>query len=355
MLADRTENDASYRVLDRAGDASRNGVWTVLVAAPTEEIDEADDSLGHSLIVAGGLVILLSAAGAWLLGSAALRAVDRLRGDVEAITAADIAARVKVPPGRDELAALGSTFNALLDRLGFRVGQTAPIRGRRRSRAARAAGRTPHGARAGRSSCRGAVRSLALAVRAAADEVERMARLADDLLFLARSDDGELQVRPVLVPLEPLLLQATGTRALSAADRGVTLEVVSPPDLQVEVDPDRLRHALDNLLDNALRVTTPGGTRARGGGAAARARRPSPWRTPGPGSPRSSCRGRSNASAGRTRPAATTPAVRGWGWRSSRRWPRRTAGRRRPGTPRRGRRGHPPAAYPGVSPQPVRA
>ena len=258
VLDDREENDISYRILIEP--VSRpNGLWIVLVAGPTEETDEAVDSLGHSLIVAGSLVILLSAAGAWVLGSAALRAVDRMRTDVEAITAADISARVKVPAGRDELAALGSTFNALLDRLGFALA--------RQRRFVADAGHELRGPlavlrmeleladRPARSR-----EELASAVRAAADEVERLARLADDLLFLARSDDGDLRVRPLVVPLEPLLRQATGTRALSAEHHGVALEVVSPPGLRIDVDSDRLRHALDNLLDNALRVTKPGGT-----------------------------------------------------------------------------------------------
>jgi two-component system OmpR family sensor kinase len=258
VLDDRMENGISYRILIEPV-RKPNGVWTVLVAAPTEETDEAVDSLGHSLIVAGSLVILLAAAGAWVLGSAALRAVDRMRSDVEAITAADITARVKVPAGRDELAALGSTFNALLDRLGFALA--------RQRRFVADAGHELRGPlavlrmeleladRPSRSR-----EELALAVRAAADEVERLARLADDLLFLARSDDGDLQVRRLLVPLEALLLQATNTRALSAEHRGVALEVVSPPGLRIEVDPDRLRHALDNLLDNALRASRAGGT-----------------------------------------------------------------------------------------------
>ena len=204
------------------------------------------------------LVVLLSAAGAWVLGSAALRAVDRMRGSVEAITAADMTARVKVPPGRDELAALGSTFNALLDRLAF-----AHARQRRFVADAGHELRGPLAVLrmelelADRPSRRRD--ELALAVRAAADEVDRLARLADDLLFLARSDDGDLQVRRESVLLEPLLRQATSTRSRSAAEQGVTLEVVAPPGLRIDVDPDRLRHALDNLVANALRVTPSGG------------------------------------------------------------------------------------------------
>ena len=127
VLADRTENDIGYRILVEP--VSRpNGLWTVLVAAPTEEEDEANGQprpQPPSWPVR--LVVLLSTAGAWVLGSAALRAVDRMRGSVEAITAADMTARVKVPPGRDELAALGSTFNALLGPTRLRPRPAAPL------------------------------------------------------------------------------------------------------------------------------------------------------------------------------------------------------------------------------------
>jgi signal transduction histidine kinase len=96
-------------------------------------------------------------------------------------------------------------------------------------------------------------------VRAAAEEVERLARLANDLLFLARSDDGALQVVKADVPVEPLLRQAVATRMLTASAAQVAVEVLPAPGLHADLDADRVRHALDNLLANAVRAAGPGG------------------------------------------------------------------------------------------------
>jgi two-component system, OmpR family, sensor kinase len=257
VLATRMTGDDSYRVLAEPL-ARTGGSWTVLVAAPREETQETIDSLEHSLLVAGALVILFAGLGSWVLGSAALRAVDRMRLSVENMTAADMSVRVKIPPGNDELAALGTTFNALLDRLSVALA--------RQRRFVADAGHELRGPLAVlRIELELADRpqrtrpQLAAAISAAADEVDRMARLANDLLFLARSDDGELQVDKRRVEIEPLLNQAVAGRALAAAHAAICMDVDVPNGLQALVDADRLRHALDNLLDNALRVTASGG------------------------------------------------------------------------------------------------
>ena len=257
VLVTTSAGGIRYRVL--AEPVPRpEGSWTVIVAAPLVELNETVENLRHSLFIAGTLMILLSAAGAWLLGSAALRAVERMRRQVETMTADDLTVRVRVPAGRDELAALGTTFNALLDRLAHGLN--------RQRRFVADAGHELRGPLAvlqmelelaGRP--QRTREELAAAVTAAADEVERLARLANDLLFLARTDDGQLQVVAARILVEPLLRQAAAVRALAAAGAGVTLEVHTSPGLRGDVDADRIRQALDNLLANAVRATPRGG------------------------------------------------------------------------------------------------
>jgi two-component system, OmpR family, sensor kinase len=253
-----TEADGiPYRVLVEPVNRP-DGVWTLIVAAPLVEMRETVEDLRHSLLIAGALIVLLSAAGAWLLGSAALRAVERMRRSVESMTADDLSERVRVPPGRDELAALGTTFNALLDRLAHGLA--------RQRRFVADAGHELRGPLAvlqmelelaqRPQRTRG---ELEAAVRAAVEEVERLARLANDLLFLARSDDGELQVVKSRILVEPLLRQAAAVRAHAAAEAAVTLEVRAMPGVRGDLDADRIRQALDNLLANALRASSPGG------------------------------------------------------------------------------------------------
>jgi two-component system OmpR family sensor kinase len=257
VLRTREAGGIPYRVLVEP--VSRpDGTWTVLVAAPLVEMQETLESLRHSLFVAGALVVLLSAIGSWALGSAALRAVERMRRSVETMTADDLSVRVRVPGGRDELAALGSTFNALIDRLAHALA--------RQRRFVADAGHELRGPLAVlqmelelADRPQRTREELAAAVRAAAEEVERLARLANDLLFLARSDDGALQVVKADVPVEPLLRQAVATRMLTASAAQVAVEVLPAPGLHADLDADRVRHALDNLLANAVRAAGPGG------------------------------------------------------------------------------------------------
>lgn len=88
--------------------------------------------------------------------------------------------------------------------------------------------------------------------------VDRLARLVDSLLTLARLDEGALPLEREPVPVAVLLTTAAGNaRRLAAPDVRVT--VAAPPDLWVHGDPDRLHQLLLTLVDNAARATPAGG------------------------------------------------------------------------------------------------
>jgi signal transduction histidine kinase len=94
---------------------------------------------------------------------------------------------------------------------------------------------------------------LRAALESAAEETDRLIRLAEDLLLLARADNHQPFLRPVRLSLADLLHAAARGAGTRAAERGVVISVDTPTDLHVEADPDRLRQAVDNLLDNATR------------------------------------------------------------------------------------------------------
>jgi signal transduction histidine kinase len=87
----------------------------------------------------------------------------------------------------------------------------------------------------------------------ASEECDRLAQLADDLLVLARSGNGGLPVRPETVAMRGALEEARTRFAARAAERGREIAVEVDGDPMIEVDPLRLRQALSNLIDNALR------------------------------------------------------------------------------------------------------
>ncbi|MEP6817746.1 MAG: ATP-binding protein [Marmoricola sp.] len=232
---------------------------TVLVLGTTREVPATALSRVRTALLFGGLVaVVLSAWGAWLLAGAALRPVERMRSEAEEITAGDTEARLAVPRTRDEVARLGRTLNSMLERLNKAVAQ-------QRDFVADAGHelRTPLtflrtelelAGRPGRTR-----EELRAAVSRAVEDTNRLTRLAEDLLLLARSD-----VRGALFQLAPMLLGSPARDAVEAArsraaDAGVTLCIDLSSEVPVEADHDRLRQVVDNLLDNALRFSPTGG------------------------------------------------------------------------------------------------
>jgi signal transduction histidine kinase len=100
---------------------------------------------------------------------------------------------------------------------------------------------------------------LERALRSAAEETDRLARLADDLLVLARSDRGRLPIRREFVDVARMVGGTVETFAARASERGVVIDVRVPEELRADVDELRIRQALGNLLDNGLRYVPSGG------------------------------------------------------------------------------------------------
>ena len=90
-------------------------------------------------------------------------------------------------------------------------------------------------------------------------ETQRMKRLVEDLLTLARADSGPVQLRLVPTDISQLVETVAGDMQTLAASRGAALNVQSEPRIEAEVDPDRVRQLLVILVDNALRHGRPGG------------------------------------------------------------------------------------------------
>lgn len=203
------------------------------------------------VVAAVGPLVLLSALGSWVLAGAALGPVERMRRRAEVISAEDIDARLPIPPTR-EIAALARTFNELLGRL-----QGALVRERQLVADAGHELRTPLTALRGelelamrpdrsRDDLRGAVKS-------AFGQTERIVRLAQDLLLLARSGQDPALLRRTSTDLPDLLeaeLEATRARAAATC---VSIVLRAQPVPPLAVDPDRIRQLVGNLLDNALR------------------------------------------------------------------------------------------------------
>jgi hypothetical protein len=249
--ADRT------RVL--AGPATRgNEPVVVAVGARTVVSDVAVERVELGLLLGGPVAVLLAGVGAWVLAGAALRPVERMRREAAEISDRDLGRRLGVPPTRDEIAALGTTINALLGRLQEALhrerGFVADAGHELRTPLAILRAELELASRPGRSR-----EVLVEAIHQAGVETDRLIRLAEDLLLLARADNHQPFLRPQRLSVPELLHAAARGAGNRAAEREVTVAVHVPSTLDVEADPDRLRQAVDNLLDNAARHSPHGG------------------------------------------------------------------------------------------------
>jgi signal transduction histidine kinase len=229
---------------------SANG--PIIVAGTTlKDRERANESLLRALLIGVPLALLLASIAGVGLAAGALRPVERMRSRAATISAADVDARLPLPEARDEIRRLGETLNEMLARL-----QSAFARERAFVADASHELRTPLAilkaelelaAREGRSS-----QELSAAVRSAVEEVDRLSRLAEDLLVLARADEGRLPVRAEPQPLEPLVRQVACAFEARARANGRAITTESPDGLEATVDPLRIRQALGNLVENAL-------------------------------------------------------------------------------------------------------
>jgi signal transduction histidine kinase len=90
-------------------------------------------------------------------------------------------------------------------------------------------------------------------------ESERMGRIVNDLLMLARADAGERTIAPVKVYVDDVAVDAVGSVRVLAERRGVALDVLQFEESAAVADPVLVRQLLVILLDNAIKFTAPGG------------------------------------------------------------------------------------------------
>jgi signal transduction histidine kinase len=240
------ERRGQWRVLARAT-PTRDGV--VVVARSLGPRDESLDHLRHELIVFLPLALLAACLGGYALAAGALRPVEILRRRAEAVTPGEPSS-LPVPSAQDEVSRLAVTLNDMLARL-----QAAFEHERRFVADASHELRTPLALL--RTELDLALRrprtreELEAALRSAAEETQRLSRLADDLLLIARADQGPLPIRREVVAADDLLADAATRFANRSGSLGRELRV-EPCDLQIEADPLRVGQALVNLVDNAL-------------------------------------------------------------------------------------------------------
>ncbi len=228
--------------------STADGPVTVIVGRDLEDVAEATAPVIASLAIGVPLLLALVGAVTWLIVGRALAPVERIRREVEAVSAEELHRRVPDPPGSDEISHLASTMNRMLDRL-----EASHVRQRRFVSDASHELRSPvasirqHAEVAIAHPERSDVRELAEPVLA---EAERLQRLVEDLLLLSRIDEGARLGAAEPIDVDDLVLEEAA-RLREATSLRIDTRGVSAG--RVLGDRARLAHLLRNLTDNAAR------------------------------------------------------------------------------------------------------
>jgi heavy metal sensor kinase len=211
----------------------------------------------HALVVLIPLGVALATIGGALIARTALRPVDEMARAARRITAEDLGQRISLRGTGDELDRLAETLNEMLGRL---AGTFAEMR--------RFAADAAHELRTPLTALKGGIEVSLRAARSAEEyrqvltssleEVERLIRLAEDLLLLSRSAAGPESPRG-RVELEPLLLELFEIGARLAQGTGVSVRLNDVTPATVRGDGLALHRAVLNLIENAVKYTPAGG------------------------------------------------------------------------------------------------
>jgi signal transduction histidine kinase len=211
---------------------------------------ESLDRLRHEFLFAAPLALLLATLAGYVLAGAALRPVEAMRRRAEAVSAATPGARLPVPAAKDEISRLAETLNEMLERLeaAFRHERRFVADASHELRTPLALLRTELDLALRRTRSR---EELEAALRSAAEETDRLTGLAEDLLLVARADQGELPVRREQVGAHTLFARVSERFGTRARELGRDV-LVRGADVELNVDPLRLEQALGNLVANGL-------------------------------------------------------------------------------------------------------
>ena len=246
----RAQDGAAVRLLARPVNA--DGTKEIVVVG--EPLAQRERALGalHALLAIGGpIALLIASVVGYILAAAALRPVERMRRHAAAVTAAGTSERLPVPPTNDEIGRLGRTLNEMLARL-----EVAFKRERAFVSDASHELRTPLAIL--RTELELALRGkhtqeeLEDAIRSAAEESERLSSLAEDLLVIARSDQGRLPVHPEVLVAGDVLARVAGRFQTRAKVEGRPITADPSEGVLLNADLARIEQALANLVDNAL-------------------------------------------------------------------------------------------------------
>ncbi|WP_139652214.1 sensor histidine kinase [Raoultibacter phocaeensis] len=246
--------DASIKVGDEVVGSVSVWLYGSSTLLTTQDIEFREKSY-QAMIFAAAIAIILSLCIGFLFARNLVRPINRMTTTAKAIAEGDMSARTNMR-GDDEISRLGETFDAMAES----VEKDRELERRLTTDVAHEL-RTP--LMAIQSTVEAMVDGVFVAdterLETVNSEVQRLSRLVDALLKLARLENRSTPMKEEVVDVGSLIAGIVSTHEAFVNDSGLTMEFKTQPDVYVYGDADMIRQATANLISNAVRYTPEGG------------------------------------------------------------------------------------------------
>jgi heavy metal sensor kinase len=254
----RFRDGSSFRLLSAPIFLDGALVNIIQVGTSLRPVEEMLQRLLLVLLVSLPVALAVALGGGWFLAGRALRPVEAITLAACRIAAGDLTQRLTVAHSQDEIGRLSATFNDMIARMEASFRQV-----RQFSADASHELRTPLTVMKGETDL--ALRrarpaeDYRLVLESNLEEIDRMVRIVDELLFLSRADLGEVRIESLPVRLDALVEDTQRHAAVLGQELDVQVRAGTVEPVTVRGDELRLRELLLNLVDNAVKYSRPGG------------------------------------------------------------------------------------------------
>jgi heavy metal sensor kinase len=237
---------------------TRVGSFVIEAGAPLKQSESVLHGLLLTFAVGLPLVVAVAIAGGYVLMRRALAPVGAITRAAELITHRSLSERLPETSTGDELEALSIALNRMIARIehSFRHMNRFTADASHELRTPLTVLRGELETLSRRPDIPGDVRET---IESALEETERLARIVENLLAIARLDAGEALMTRERVDLADLAANTVDQMRLLAEDKRIALNCIAENSAHVEGDPIRLKQIIVNLVDNAIKYTAEGG------------------------------------------------------------------------------------------------
>jgi heavy metal sensor kinase len=256
---DVNTDDGPLRILNEPVRSPTGRRFLLQVGISLKPMEDALGRFASLGLWLGPLALLLAATAGWFMASRALNPVRNIVRTARKLDVSNLHQRLPVSGAHDELDELAVTFNEAFARLDGAVGEMKQLMASMAHEL-----RTPLAALRGEAEIAllhgKTTEEFRRVLSSQLEEIDKLTRLIGQLLTVTKAESGLLQLERKPVDMEALLKDLADTLGVLAAAKGVSLRFTYGENLVAIGDAQWLKHAVLNIIDNAIKYTLEGGS-----------------------------------------------------------------------------------------------